>query len=53
VSVVLSGAVTPAQLRSNLAARRVDLDAADLEQLATLAEPPERYWKERATLTWS
>jgi aryl-alcohol dehydrogenase-like predicted oxidoreductase len=53
VSVVLSGAVTPAQLESNLAARQVDLDAADLEQLATLAEPPERYWKERAALTWS
>jgi aryl-alcohol dehydrogenase-like predicted oxidoreductase len=53
VSVVLSGAVTPAQLRSNLAAPQVELDAADLEQLATLAEPPERYWKERATLTWS
>jgi aryl-alcohol dehydrogenase-like predicted oxidoreductase len=53
VSVVLSGAVTPAQLASNLAARRVDLDAADLEQLATLAEPPGRYWKERAALSWS
>jgi aryl-alcohol dehydrogenase-like predicted oxidoreductase len=53
VSVVLSGAVTPAQLRSNLAAPQVELDAADLEQLATLAEPPERYWKERAALTWS
>jgi aryl-alcohol dehydrogenase-like predicted oxidoreductase len=53
VSVVLSGAVTPAQLESNLAALQVDLDAADLEQLATLAEPPERYWKERAALSWS
>ena len=53
VSVVLSGAVTPAQLRSNLAAPQVELDPADLEQLATLAEPPERYWKERAALTWS
>jgi aryl-alcohol dehydrogenase-like predicted oxidoreductase len=52
-SVVLSGAVTPAQLKSNLAALQVDLDAADLEQLTTLAEPPERYWKERAALTWS
>jgi aryl-alcohol dehydrogenase-like predicted oxidoreductase len=53
VSVVLSGAVTPAQLESNLAALQVDLDPADLEELATLAEPPERYWKERAALTWS
>jgi aryl-alcohol dehydrogenase-like predicted oxidoreductase len=53
VSLVLSGAVTPAQLASNLAALQVDLDPADLEELATLAEPPERYWKERAALTWS
>jgi aryl-alcohol dehydrogenase-like predicted oxidoreductase len=53
VSVVLSGAVTPAQLESNLAALQVDLDAAELEELTTLAEPPERYWKERAALTWS
>jgi aryl-alcohol dehydrogenase-like predicted oxidoreductase len=53
VSVVLSGAVTPAQLASNLAAPQVELDPAELEQLATLAEPPERYWKERAALTWS
>jgi aryl-alcohol dehydrogenase-like predicted oxidoreductase len=53
VSVVLSGAVTPAQLESNLAALQVDLDGAELEELTTLAEPPERYWKERAALTWS
>jgi aryl-alcohol dehydrogenase-like predicted oxidoreductase len=53
VSVVLSGAVTPAQLESNLAALRVELGPADLEQLTALAEPPERYWKERAALTWS
>jgi aryl-alcohol dehydrogenase-like predicted oxidoreductase len=53
VSVVLSGAVTPAQLASNLAALQVDLDPADLEELTTLAEPPERYWKERAALSWS
>jgi aryl-alcohol dehydrogenase-like predicted oxidoreductase len=53
VSVVLSGAVTPAQLASNLAALEVDLGPADLERLTTLAEPPERYWKERAALTWS
>ena len=51
--VVLSGAVTPAQLEANLAALRVELTPVDLEELAILAEPPERYWQERAGLSWS
>jgi aryl-alcohol dehydrogenase-like predicted oxidoreductase len=51
--VVLSGAVTPAQLEANLAAPRVELTPEDLEELALLAEPPERYWQERAGLSWS
>jgi aryl-alcohol dehydrogenase-like predicted oxidoreductase len=51
--VVLSGAVTPAQLESNLAAVRVAFRAGELEELASLAEPPDRYWRHRATLTWS
>jgi aryl-alcohol dehydrogenase-like predicted oxidoreductase len=51
--VVLSGAVTPAQLASNLAAPRVELGEEELEELTTLAEPPERYWRERANLSWS
>ena len=51
--VVLSGAVTPAQLRSNLAAPHVELNAAELEELAALAEPPDRFWRHRANLTWS
>jgi aryl-alcohol dehydrogenase-like predicted oxidoreductase len=51
--VVLSGAVTPAQLGSNLAAPHVELNAAELEELAALAEPPDRFWRHRATLTWS
>ena len=51
--VVLSGAVTPAQLEANLAALRVELTPEDREELATLAEPPERYWQERAGLSWS
>jgi aryl-alcohol dehydrogenase-like predicted oxidoreductase len=50
--VVLSGAVTPAQLQSNIAATRLQLDPAELEELTTLAEPPTRYWQERATLPW-
>ncbi len=51
--VVLSGAVTPAQLEANLAALRVELTPEDLDELAILAEPPERYWQERAGLSWS
>jgi aryl-alcohol dehydrogenase-like predicted oxidoreductase len=51
--VVLSGAVTPAQLEANLAAVRVELDPGELEELAALAEPPERYWRERSALAWS
>jgi aryl-alcohol dehydrogenase-like predicted oxidoreductase len=51
--VVLSGAVTPAQLEANLAAVRVELDPGELEELAALAEPPERYWRERSGLAWS
>jgi aryl-alcohol dehydrogenase-like predicted oxidoreductase len=51
--VVLSGAVTPAQLEANLAAVRVELDPGELEELTALAEPPERYWRERSGLAWS
>jgi aryl-alcohol dehydrogenase-like predicted oxidoreductase len=51
--VVLSGAVTAAQLESNLAAPRIRLHTGELEALRTLAEPPDRYWQERAALTWS
>ncbi|HEX2375512.1 MAG TPA: aldo/keto reductase [Actinomycetota bacterium] len=51
--VVLSGAVTPTQLESNLAAVRVELDPGELAELVGLAEPPERYWGARATLAWS
>jgi aryl-alcohol dehydrogenase-like predicted oxidoreductase len=51
--VVLSGAVTPAQLEANLAAVKVELTLGDLGELAALAEPPERYWEERSALAWS
>lgn len=51
--VVLSGAVTPGQLEANLSALGVELDPPELEELAALAEPPERYWRERAGLAWS
>src|SRR6266540_4680252 len=46
--VVLSGAATVEQLRSNLAALELDVDP-ELEQLA---EDPAVYWEERAALPW-
>jgi len=51
--VVLSGAVTPAQVVSNLAATDLALSPDDLAELAVLAEPPERYWATRASLPWT
>jgi aryl-alcohol dehydrogenase-like predicted oxidoreductase len=51
--VVLSGAVTPSQLSSNLAAVDVALSPDDLSELAALVEPPERYWATRASLAWT
>jgi aryl-alcohol dehydrogenase-like predicted oxidoreductase len=52
VDVVLSGAVTPEQLAENLRARDVD-GASVAAKLASLAEPAERYWAERAALPWN
>ena len=46
-TVVLSGAVTRAQLNENLAA----LTVGPLPPL-TLAEPPNAYWAERAARPW-
>jgi aryl-alcohol dehydrogenase-like predicted oxidoreductase len=51
--VVLSGAVTPEQLSSNLAAVDVPISADDLSELAGLIEPPGRYWATRASLEWT
>jgi aryl-alcohol dehydrogenase-like predicted oxidoreductase len=51
--VVLSGAVTPTQLQSNLAATQLKLTPEELEELATLAEPPDHYWQHRTTLPWN
>jgi len=48
--VVLSGAVTPEQLVSNLGALDVVVDDPLRARLRLLAEPPERYWSERARL---
>ena len=51
--VVLSGAATVAQLRSNISALGVSVPADVLERLGRLAEPPDRYWEERSELAWN
>ncbi|MEU4826730.1 aldo/keto reductase [Actinomadura sp. NPDC023710] len=50
---VLIGAVSTAQLQTNLAAADVLLDEGDLEELARPAVPAERYWAERSALSWT
>ena len=50
--VVLSGAVSTAQLASNL--RACDLDGANLaDELSALTESPDAYWAARAQLPWT
>jgi aryl-alcohol dehydrogenase-like predicted oxidoreductase len=51
--VVLSGAATSDQLRSNLEALEVRVDNALRARLQDLAEPAEQYWSERARLVWA
>jgi aryl-alcohol dehydrogenase-like predicted oxidoreductase len=50
-SVVLSGAASPATLRSNLAA--VGLPVADEHALGELVESPDSYWERRSRLPWT
>jgi aryl-alcohol dehydrogenase-like predicted oxidoreductase len=50
--VVLTGAVTGDQFRSNLSAVGVDLSSDEVEALLALAEPPEVYWNKREALPW-
>jgi aryl-alcohol dehydrogenase-like predicted oxidoreductase len=52
VDVVLSGAVTVEQVRSNTAAATVRLAPDRITELAKVAEPAEQYWKERSRLAW-
>jgi aryl-alcohol dehydrogenase-like predicted oxidoreductase len=52
VDVVLSGAVTEVQVRSNVGALGVHLSPDELAALSKLAEPAEQYWKERGQLAW-
>lgn len=50
---VLSGAVSAAQLDSNLGALRVRWDEEEAGQLQALAEDPPEYWATRARLPWN
>lgn len=54
-NVVLSGAVTPAQVRSNVAGLRLahDLGEEHLAPLYDLAEEPSAYWATRSRLAWT
>jgi aryl-alcohol dehydrogenase-like predicted oxidoreductase len=51
--VVLSGAVTEQQLRSNLRAQEVHLNTQSLDRLLATAYPPDDYWKYRRGMTWN
>jgi aryl-alcohol dehydrogenase-like predicted oxidoreductase len=51
--VVLSGAVTTSQLRSNVGAVTLEVHAHDFDLLAAMAEQPNEYWRTRAGLSWS
>jgi aryl-alcohol dehydrogenase-like predicted oxidoreductase len=51
--IVLSGAVSVAQLTSNLAAETVTLSGDELDELGALATTPKEYWKDRAALPWN
>ncbi len=51
--VVLSGAATTVQLRSNLAAATLRLNERQLTLLDGLAQGPEEYWRHRAELPWA
>jgi aryl-alcohol dehydrogenase-like predicted oxidoreductase len=53
VDVVLSGAATADQLRSNLTATAVAWDNVASARLQTLAERPEDYWNTRTRLPWN
>jgi aryl-alcohol dehydrogenase-like predicted oxidoreductase len=52
-AVVLSGAATIEQLRSNVAALDVNWDEETAAALAPLAEPPAAYWQTRSNLEWN
>jgi aryl-alcohol dehydrogenase-like predicted oxidoreductase len=51
--VVLSGAATPAQLRSNALAATVPLAPDEVAALLALAEPADTYWEARGRRAWA
>ncbi|MFL5826761.1 MAG: aldo/keto reductase [Thermoleophilaceae bacterium] len=51
--VVLSGATTATQLKSNAGAVGLALPWQELDALEGMAEPAERYWEERSELPWT
>ena len=53
VDVVLSGAATAEQLRSNLAARTAEWSDAFEERTRGLAIDPDEYWSQRSDLEWN
>ena len=50
--IVLSGAVTPSQLRENLQAATTGPPGRVSWDVAALAEMPEQYWAERSARPW-
>ena len=52
VDVVLSGAVTVDQVRSNAAAVDLRLPPDAFSEMDAFAQPPQRYWTDRAALPW-
>jgi aryl-alcohol dehydrogenase-like predicted oxidoreductase len=53
VDVVLSGATSSEQVRSNAQALAVNWDAEAEQSLASLAEDAEEYWRRRGALPWN
>lgn len=53
VSVVLSGAASVGQLRSNTRALAIGWTRALDDRLASLVETPEAYWRQRSELQWN
>ncbi|ANW95728.1 oxidoreductase [Wenyingzhuangia fucanilytica] len=51
-SIVLSGAFSKKQLKSNLKTLNFQLTADEIELLKSLKKEPIHYWKERKSLSW-
>ncbi len=52
-SIVLSGAGTVQQMRSNVAAASIEWDSETERQLGSIGETPDDYWKRRSSLVWN